>query len=186
MRRSWVSLMIGPTSTPSSNPSPSRSARVRATSASVKSPSTPRSTISREDAVQRCPAVPNAPHSAPSTASSMSASSITTMPFLPPSSSDTFLSIEPHVAAIRRPVSALPGEEDGDGAGVADHRLAGLLVAEHDVDHAGRQARLLEDLDEAQRAQRRVLGGLEHHRVAGHHRREDLPRRDGDRGSSRG
>lgn len=60
-------------------------------------------------------------------------------------------------------------------------------VAVHEVEHAGRHAGLVQDLGEQDRAERRDLARLEHHRAAGRERRRDLaydlvdrpvPRRD--------
>jgi hypothetical protein len=50
-----------------------------------------------------------------------------------------------------------------------------VAVAGDDVDDARRQAGLAADLGEQQRRERRELGRLEHHRVAGRQRRRDLP-----------
>src|SRR5207245_2132693 len=61
-----------------------------------------------EVAVQRGPAVPNAPQSSPSTARSRSASGSTITGFLPPISSETRLSVRPAVWAIWRPTSVEP------------------------------------------------------------------------------
>src|SRR5207253_1917080 len=65
----------------------------------------------RDAAVQRCPAVPNAPHSAPSTARSTSASSITMMMFLPPISRCTCLNCGAHATEMSRPTSVEPVNE---------------------------------------------------------------------------
>ena len=65
---------------------------------------------------------------------------------------------------------------------MADERLARLLAeAVDDVDDAGRHARLGEQLDEPLGEERRVLGRLQHDRVAADERRAELPRRDRDR-----
>src|SRR5204862_5737796 len=68
-------------------------------------------TTSRDEAVQRWPLVPNAPHNEPSTALSISASSITMIAFLPPISSETILFSRAHCSAIMRPVSVEPVNE---------------------------------------------------------------------------
>ena len=65
----------------------------------------------RDAAVHRCPAVPNAPQSAPSTARSTSASSITMMMFLPPISRWTCLNCGAHATEMSRPTSVEPVNE---------------------------------------------------------------------------
>ena len=104
---------------------------------------------------------------------------------------DGVLAAELERALLEHPAAGLghdpPGvdasrEVDRSDVGMRDERRSRLLAeAEHDVDHADREPRVLERFDEPQRAQRRVLGRLDHHRIAGHDRREDLPGRDGDR-----
>ena len=44
----------------------------------------------------------------------------------------------------------------------------------HEVEHAGRQPELVEDVGEQERVQRRDLGRLDHHGAAGGERRSDL------------
>jgi hypothetical protein len=57
-----------------------------------------------------------------------------------------------------------------------DQRRADLgAEAGDDVDDAGREARLFEQLDELERRGGGELGGLDHHRVAGGERRRELP-----------
>jgi ParB family chromosome partitioning protein len=60
-------------------------------------------------------------------------------------------------------------------------------VAGDDAEHSGRQTRLFAELHHRERRQRRLLGRLQHHRVAGRerraglarwHRRGEVPRRD--------
>ncbi len=68
-------------------------------------------TIRREVAVQRCPVVPKAPQTAPSRASSRSASALTNIAFLPPSSRETRLPNRPQVAAIWWPTVTEPVKE---------------------------------------------------------------------------
>ena len=63
-------------------------------------------------------------------------------------------------------------------SGCATQRLAGHPArAGDDVDHAVGEPGLVRGLGEQQRGQRGELGGLEHDRVAGRDRRQDLPRR---------
>ena len=107
---------------------------------------------------------------------------MTMIAFLPPSSRWTCLSRSAAAFVTATPGLARAGEGDHRHVGVADERLARLLaVAVHDVDDARRHARLGEQLDEALGEQRRVLGRLEHDRVAADERRAELPGRDRDR-----
>ncbi len=59
---------------------------------------------------------------------------------------------------------------------MVDERGTGLAVAGDDVDHTGRDPRLECQLAQPQRAQRRLLGGLEHDGAAGGKRGRELPR----------
>src|SRR4051794_12569529 len=65
-------------------------------------------TIAVPSDVQRCPAVPKPANSAPSTARSMSASSITTIGFLPPSSRHGDCRWRPHSSPIFEPTALEP------------------------------------------------------------------------------
>ena len=79
------------------------------------------------------------------------------------------------------------GDRDHVDLGVVDQRVAdAVAAAEHDVDDAFGQD-VGHDFRELQRRQRRLLGRLEHHRVAaadrrrqlpGHHHQRIVPRRD--------
>ncbi len=60
---------------------------------------------------------------------------------------------------------------------MGSQRGTGRTCTGDDVDDTFGQARGLEDLDELERGQRRLLGGFEHHRVAAGECRCDLPRR---------
>jgi hypothetical protein len=73
------------------------------------------------------------------------------------------------------------GERDRRHAWVAHQRGAGLAVALQQPDRLGRDAGVAQRLDEHEAAQRRLLGGLEDHRVAGRQRRGDHAGRDRDR-----
>ena len=53
--------------------------------------------------------------------------------------------------------------------------------ARNDVEHAGREARLLDELGDLERRHRRLLGRLDDQRVAGRQSRTDLPRIEQDR-----
>ena len=79
------------------------------------------------------------------------------------------------------PGGRLAGEGDLGDALVLGQRLAGLdAEAVDDVDHAGRQ-QVGDQLHHDQDAERRLLGRLEHHAIAGGERRRELPGRHQDR-----
>ena len=72
--------------------------------------------------------------------------------------------------------AVLAGEGDLVDAGMPHQRGAGVRpVAGHDVDHAVGEARLLGQVGQPQRGQRRLFGRLEHQRAAGGQRRGPLP-----------
>ena len=81
----------------------------------------------------------------------------------------------PGLGADLAPHLGRAGEGDLLDAGVVDERRTGLPVAGDHVEHARRQPNLERQFAEAQRAQRRLLGGLEHDRAARRQRRRDLP-----------
>ena len=68
------------------------------------------------------------------------------------------------------------GERDLVDVLALDERGAGATVAGDDVDDAGRELRLAEDVGEEECRERGRLGGLEDHGVAAGQRRRDLPR----------
>ncbi len=77
---------------------------------------------------------------------------------------------------------ARAGERDDRNVGMAHERLAGLLAeAVHDLHDVVRQARVVEQVDEPLREQRRVLRRLQHDGVATDQRGTELPRGDRDR-----
>ena len=92
----------------STSPLPTRSAFARATKRSTNSAYTFRCTATRLAAVQRCPVVPNPPQTAPSTARSSRASSITMMMFLPPISRWQCLKAGAQASDTLRPTSVEP------------------------------------------------------------------------------
>ena len=100
-KRSWI---IGPYRT-SPNGSPIGEDSSRAESLATNSSKTDSCTIAVPRDVQRWPAVPNPPNSAPSTARSTSASSITTIGFLPPSSRHGDCRWRPHSSPICEPTA---------------------------------------------------------------------------------
>ena len=70
------------------------------------------------------------------------------------------------------------GKRDLVDVGVRrDRGTGGLTQAGHDVDHAGWNADFGDELPETQRRERRLLGRLQHHRVAARERDAELPRR---------
>ena len=72
--------------------------------------------------------------------------------------------------------AALAGERDERDIRVLHQRVAGFLAEPVDeVEHAVRQAGLLEDVGPERRRQRRELGRLEHDRVAGGQGGGELP-----------
>src|SRR4051794_12074353 len=103
-KRSWI---IGPDRT-SPNGAPIGAADSRSESLATNSSYTDSCTIAVPSDVQRCPAVPNPPNSAPSTARSTSASSITTIGFLPPSSRHGDWMWRPHSSPILEPTALDP------------------------------------------------------------------------------
>ena len=85
-------------------------------------------------------------------------------------------------AGNSRPTGTEPVNAILSTSGWRPSACAGLLaVAGHDVEHAVGDAGLGRELGQRQRAQRRLLRGLEHHRVAGGQRRRELPRGDDQR-----
>ena len=77
---------------------------------------------------------------------------------------------------------ARPRERDDGNVGVAHEAVAGLFAeAVDDVDDAGREARLGEELDEPFGEEGRVLGRLEDDGVSADERGRELPGRDRDR-----
>src|SRR5690348_9701507 len=56
-----------------------------------------------------------------------------------------------------------------------DQSFAGAAVAGNDINDAGGQSDFLTNLGESQRCDGGELSGLEHNRIAGGHRRSDLP-----------
>jgi hypothetical protein len=63
----------------------------------------------------------------------------------------------------------------GDAVVLGEPLAGGGAVTGDDVDHAGREADLADQLGDGERAERRELGGLEHDGVAGGERGAELP-----------
>ena len=109
--------------------------------------------------------------------SSRSASGRMMLGLLPPSSSVTRFSARPHLAPISRPTTVEPVNAtlstpgwSTSAAPVSPSPVSTLSVP------SGKPG-LERQLAEAQRGQRRLLGGLQHDRAAGGERRGDLPGR---------
>ena len=118
----------------------------------------------------------------PSTARSRSASSMTMIPFLPPSSRWTCLRLSAAASSTATPVSREPVSVITGTSGWRTIRSpTSRPEAVHDVDDAGGTPGLDQQLDEALAEQRRVVRGLEHDGVAADERRHDLPGGDRDR-----
>src|SRR5699024_10500057 len=83
-------VIIGPTLVSSLTPSPIFSSFIFSSTSFSSSSFTSSCTITRLQAVQRCPLVPNELQTIPSAARSRSASSMTTTAFFPPISRETF------------------------------------------------------------------------------------------------
>ena len=141
--------MSGPTSVAGSEPGPSRSLRALDSSRWSSASTTGRSTTTRLAAVQRWPVVPNADQRIPSVARSRSASAMTTIPFLPPSS---------RLSALQAPAGPLGDppagrrrarERDDRHVRRVDDRVADIGAgAGHEVDGARREAGLGHQLHE--------------------------------------
>ena len=88
--------------------------------------------------------------------------------------------------AIRRPTSVEPVKATLATSGCSTSRWPQTAARPgHHVHHALGQPRLERDPLQLERGQRRQLGRLQHHRVAGRQRRRHLPRRRSSAGSSR-
>src|SRR5690348_14564718 len=73
------------------------------------------------------------------------------------------------------------GEGDGADVGALQHFVANFRAgAEDEIQHAWGQARFLKYFHDADGAERRDFGGLEHAGVSGDERRRDFPDRNGD------
>ena len=129
--------------------------------------------------MQRCPVVPNAPQSTPSSASSRSASSSTICAFLPPISSDSRLCIRPHVSPTTRPVSVDPVNEITGTSGcstIAAPTVSPLPCTSWMTSGGSPASSRISTSTVA--GVRHVLGRLEDDRVSAEQRREHLPRGD--------
>ena len=169
-----------------SSGSPTRSPRTAGSSRPMNASSAGRWTRIRDRAQQSWPALPNTAPGAAAAAASRSASANTMLGDLPPSSSVTRLIVAAAPRGDRAPDLGGAGERDLGHVGVLHQPRAARRARPGDhVEHALGQSRLQRDLGEAQRGQRRQLGGLEHHRVAGGQRRARASRRRSSAGSSR-
>src|SRR3989337_2359430 len=132
--------------------------------------------MSGDVAVHRWPAVPKAPNRTPSIKRPRSASSIARIAFFPPSSSPTLIIFLAALSYTRRPVSTPPVKETARMSGWATRPSPTPGPGPRDEFHdAGREARLVEDLDEPRRAEGREGRGLEDDRAARNQGRAALP-----------
>ncbi len=160
-----------------SSGSPSRSVAMRVCSAAMTSSATDSCTSRREPAQQTWPWLKKMPLTMPSTAWSSGASSKTMLAALPPSSRLRRVPRARDAALDLLADLGRAGERDLVDVAVLDERLTDRGAAGDDVDDAGREVALRDDLGERQCRQRRRLGGLQHDRVARRERRGDLPGR---------
>ena len=94
---------------------------------------------------------------------------------LPPSSSVTRFSVSVAARLMILPTSVEPVKATLSTSRAAHQAVAGgLAQAGDEVEHAGREARLGDEVGEAERGQRGLLGGLEDERAAGGERGRDL------------
>ena len=120
---------------------------------------------------------------APSIAESISASSNTMKGALPPSSIAGLTTQSAASCRSLRPTSVEPVNDTTLHTGIMQHRAHHLArrARRNDVDDARRNAGLFQDRHQRQHGQRRIGGGLEHHRAAGGERGADFARRHGGR-----
>ena len=131
--------------------------------------------------VQRWPAVPKPANSAPSTARSRSASSITTIGFLPPSSRHGDCRWRPQSAPISAPTADEPVKPtlstSRSSSARSSPRERRRAVGLDEVQHALRHAAGVQELRHRAADRRAVLGRLPDDRVAAQDRRHEVPRR---------
>ncbi len=130
---------------------------------------------SREPAQQTCPWLKKMPLTIPSTAWSSAASSKITFADLPPSSSVSETPRPASAAWMSLPTAVEPVNATLSMSGSRTSAAPAAPSPGHDRDDAGRQLRLLEDLGEDERGQRRRLGRLQHAGVAAGERGRQLP-----------
>ena len=158
----------GPSSVFASRGSPIRMVRARSTTRSTVSSKTSRCTKTRLPATQVWPPAAKMPATIPMDAEAMSASGKTMLGDFPPSSRVALMKRSPQVRAITAPVAVLPVNDTFWTRAVCDQGAAGFCTeAGHDVDHTGREAGPVEQLDELEQRGGGVLGGLDDHGVAG-------------------
>ena len=167
---------------------PARSRRPPSRPASTASSYTSRCTSIRVQAVQVWPALRNALPTPTLTALARSASARITLADLPPSSRVTRAIRSAASWLIAAPVAVEPVNETRSTSGWAARAAPATGSGAGDqVDHAGRQAGLVDGVEEQVGGQRGELGRFEDHRAAGGERGGDLgddlvqrvvPRRD--------
>ena len=159
--------------------------RPRAASRARNSSWTPSWTIAVPSDVQRWPAVPKPLNSAPSTARSRSASSMTTSGFLPPSSRHGDWRWRPHSSPMRAPTADEPvkptlSTRPRSSACSRPAKVCGPSASTRFSTPSGSPPRQ-EQPRERGPERRRVLGGLPDDGVAAQQRRHEVPRRHRDR-----
>ena len=176
---SWLTLstafssISGPTSTPSSWPRPRVRAPIRSPSFSANSCATERCTRNRLAAVHASPMLRIFAIIAPSTAASTSASSKTRNGALPPSSmlSRWSWSADWRTSTLPTPVEPVKLTLRSRSSAWRVSLNSPVSAGGHDVEHAVGQPGLGEHAGQRQHRQRRLAGGLDHHRAAGGDRR---------------
>ena len=186
IRSSWAAELMAPTSVFLSSGSPTRSSSTRRRSRSSSSSAMPSCASRREPAQQTWPWLKKIPSTIPSTAWSRAASSNTRWAPLPPSSRVRRRAGAGERAPDRLAHLGRAGERDLVEPRVGRERRAGGARAGDHVDHARREAGLVDQLGQQQRRERRGLGRLQHHRVAAARGPARSSRRPSAAGSSTG
>ena len=181
--RRWSAEISGPIAVDSSSGSPTTISATASSRRSMKRSSAERSTRIRERAQQSCPALPNTAPGAAAAARSRSASANTMFADLPPSSSVTRLMVPAAPCGDPAPDLGRAGERDLGHVRVLHEPLpadASPGPATTFSTPSGRPG-LQRDPLELERRERRELGRLQDHRVAGGQRGRHLPRGDRER-----
>ena len=172
--------MTGPTWVEGSRGSPSLSSRAAPAIISTMASATSSCTQSRRSAEQRWPDERKAEVTTSSVTCSGSAVASTIIGLMPPVSaiSGTIAASLPASARLIaratsvEPVKATPGD-----AGVGDERGADPAVARKEMERARRDAGGMQNAHRLGGDERRLLGGLRHHAVAGDERAATWPRK---------
>ena len=166
--------ITGPTWVAGSRGSPSASSRAAPAIISITRSATSSCTQSSRSAEQRWPAERKAEVTTSSVTCSGSAVASTIMALMPPVSAISG-TIGPSLAAsvrlIARATSVEPVKATPATRAIGDERRADLAVAGHEMQRARRNAGLVQQAHRLGGDQRRLLGGLGDHRIAGGERR---------------